>query len=104
MTNGIEVTVDVAGSVRVRLAGDLDLSSAPDVEAVVGPAIDERPDSVVIDLGQLAFVDSRGVRELISLKQRADAKGVEWRMINPTPPIVRLLDVLGLNEELNVER
>jgi anti-anti-sigma factor len=86
--------------VRLAVAGDLDLATAPvlaghldDVGRAGGPA-------VVLDLGCLTFLDSSGVVLLIGAARRAEQEG--WTLsIVATPPQARhVLELCGLLDVL----
>lgn len=65
------VTVDSAGPVTtVAVTGDLDLATSPQLERAFSAAL-ELSDSWVIDLREVGFIDSCGMRAL--LRARRDA-------------------------------
>jgi anti-anti-sigma factor len=60
------ITVERHGELRtVSVAGELDLSTAPEFEAAIGEQLDAGP--VTLDLSRLSFMDSSGVRALHTL-------------------------------------
>src|SRR3546814_9110580 len=60
----LEASVRVAdGTTHLVLAGDLDIASAPDVEACLD-AIRPLRAPLVVDVSRLLFVDSSGLRAL----------------------------------------
>ena len=62
------------------VAGELDASAAEDFEAAIAPALDGKGE-VVLDLTDLTFIDSMGVRTLARLSQRigaASCSGIRW--------------------------
>jgi anti-sigma B factor antagonist len=92
-----------AGRVVVTLTGELDLATAPQAEAAVLPAVSAGRD-VVLDLRDLEFMDSTGVRVLIAA-QRAAAEGggtFALRRTDPASVVTRILEVSGLIGVLTV--
>jgi anti-anti-sigma factor len=81
----------VAGTVRPR--GELDAATASQLLAAFSEH-DGRP--MTLDLGLLTFMDSSGVQALITIKN--DHKGV--RIINPQPMVRRVINIVGLADEL----
>jgi len=80
----------------VRLIGELDAATADDVDAV---AIAGTAGGVVrLELTGLSFVDSAGLRSLLALRQRATEAGLRLIAPDPSPIVVRLLEVTGLTE------
>jgi anti-sigma B factor antagonist len=96
-------TEDRPSGLVITLTGDLDLSNAPDLEAVldrvlpVPPGI--RPGRLVFDLGGLRFMDSSGIALLLRSASRVTAVSVE----RPSDIVRRLLEATGLVEVLHVE-
>jgi anti-anti-sigma factor len=91
---GIEIVID--GDV-VRVTGTIDMATAVGVtEAAEQVRVDGRP--VEIDLRDVAFIDSIGLRELIRLERNG---GV--RLLNPPERVMHLLDVTGTIELFAVQ-
>jgi anti-sigma B factor antagonist len=57
----------------------------------------------VVDLSGVGFVDSSGLRVLIEAHQRAQADSRRLVLSGSTRPVLRLLQITGLMEYLNVE-
>jgi anti-anti-sigma factor len=67
----LQVTiVPTAAHATVRLAGELDLTNADEVWAVLERVLADRPGDLTLDLARLAFVDSRGLSVLMRAAQR----------------------------------
>jgi anti-sigma B factor antagonist len=98
--------VDPAVSVRVRrvaLSGEIDVATAPKVLADV-IAVDPSPgDVVTLDLGDVEFIDSRGVVMLLKAQTYIDGMGCQLTLANPSDPVKRVLEVLGLTEQFPFE-
>ena len=56
-----EVLTDVHGSIVVRLMGELDLSTVPELEAAVGWVLAGRRGRLVVDARDLEFADSTAI-------------------------------------------
>ena len=87
---------------RLTLRGELDLATAPELEARLGE-LQAEGRSVLMDLSQLGFMDSTGVSVLISAKRDADANGWLISVRHPNGQVRRLLELVGLLERLEVE-
>ena len=57
--------------VRLALAGEFDLSNAAQVEDALKEIERERPTLLVLDLRELTFMDSTGLRVMVSADARA---------------------------------
>jgi anti-anti-sigma factor len=78
----------------VRLGGELDLDGAPRlVDAIRALAASGGP--VVVDLSQVAFSDSTGVRTLLDLSLAGDGP---LALLAPSPAVVRVLELTQLRE------
>jgi anti-sigma B factor antagonist len=58
----------------IRLAGELDMSSTRELEEALGSAI-ERGGPVLIDLGQVTFMDSTGISALLKAAHTLRGRG-----------------------------
>ena len=76
----------------IGLAGELDLASLPDVTAGVQDLLARAPQPVLLDLGQLQFLDSSGVTLLVRI---ANHFGLVRTPAAPEP-VRRVIEVLGL--------
>jgi anti-sigma B factor antagonist len=71
----------------VRLAGRLDLVSASELRSTLDYALDDRPSRIVVDLGEVEFVDSTGLGVLVAAQRRALGAGSSI-VLSAAPPIV----------------
>jgi anti-anti-sigma factor len=84
----------------VRLAGELDLASAPLLEsALESPEIDSAR-MLVLDLEELQFLDSTGLRVLLSAHEASRERGQEFAITRGTPQVQRLLSITRVDEHL----
>jgi anti-sigma B factor antagonist len=79
--------------------GELDLSNAAQLEERLAGKID-----TVLDLSELSFIDSSGIRVMISTAQRARAEAWEFTVRNPQPAVLRVINLVGLDQYLGLER
>jgi anti-anti-sigma factor len=77
----------------LSLAGELDLSSAPLLEAQVAEL--EGLGSCVVDLHRLDFIDCAGLRALVNLSQELTARGGRLVVTRPKGLVAKVLDVAG---------
>lgn len=89
--------------VTLALEGELDLSVIQNAEVALDAA--EREDGVrevVLDLTQLSFIDSTGLRFIISADSRSRRGGYVLRLIAGNDRVRRILRLTGLDERLNI--
>jgi anti-sigma B factor antagonist len=83
--------------VHVRPFGELDLATAPDLEASLVELSSDGHPKVVLDLAGLTFVDSSGMRAIVEAYHTAARHRVELE-IRPGPPNVqRAFQLAGLD-------
>jgi anti-sigma B factor antagonist len=86
----------------VRMTGELDVATAPDFERLL---VRQRPPGqrVVLDLSELRFMDSTGLRVLLQAR-RAAADG-QWRLeLRSIPPnIRRLFELSGVSDAISTQ-
>jgi anti-anti-sigma factor len=85
----IESVEGVSRSLRV--SGELDVLNA-ELLASRLRALSSDPGDIVLDVAELAFVDSRGLQVLIETAQQLEGKGV-LILRNPRSVVANLLDV-----------
>ncbi|MBI5105339.1 MAG: STAS domain-containing protein [Solirubrobacterales bacterium] len=88
-----------AGTLHLLLHGELDLVSAPEVERRIVELAADR-DALVVDLRALCFLDSSGLRALISASREAARQGCTVELTRGRPEVMRIFDLAGLTERL----
>lgn len=98
-----EVDPDRA-SVIVRPVGELDLATAPIVDAQLSELVAAGFGSVVLDLRKLRFLDSSGLRLLLSWDAKARASGVAMRVLPGPPAVQRVFELAGVTDRVSFSR
>jgi anti-sigma B factor antagonist len=95
-----EFSVTVEGeSLLVKVVGELDLATAPELDACLRPV---RGD-VAIDCSGLDFIDSSGIRSLVEAHRAAEARGDRLTIRNLPENARRALEAVGLISILRIE-
>ena len=98
-----DVTSERRGdTVLVRLSGELDISSAPKVEDALARVEPDRPELLVLDLRNLAFMDSTGLRLLIAADTRARQQSRRLAIVKGPEPVQRVFRITRLEERLEI--
>jgi len=101
MTNLFTVQDTRAGdTVAVSCAGELDIATVPDVEKTINRVLGEDPPKTLeLDWSGLTFMDSTGIRLLLSIVKRCAVLGVDllWTLSEPAQ---RALDAVGIHDDL----
>lgn len=83
-------------STRIAVSGEIDLANAAAVEDELRAAISHQPTKVSIDLTDLTYMDSSGIRILFALASRLQALRIVLELIVPLEsPTRRLIELSG---------
>ncbi len=85
----------------VHLAGELDLSTAAELERTLRQAQARAP-VVVLDLRELTFIDSSGLHVIVNANARAIRADGRLIVVRGARQLDRLLTVIGLCELLEI--
>lgn len=91
---------DGGGPARLRLAGELDMSSAPELNEAIDRLAEAGQRWLLVDLTDLTFCDSTGIAVFVRGDNRAAAQGGWLRVTGATGRVERVLKVTGLAEVL----
>jgi anti-anti-sigma factor len=80
----------------VRLRGELDMVSVPEVKRAVGESLARGCDNVVMDLRELTYADSSSLSLLVWLDRELEARGGRLVLAAADPNISRVLALSGL--------
>jgi anti-sigma B factor antagonist len=89
------------GACVVRLAGELDLYNANDVRQALFDACADHPERLVVDLGDVEFVDSTALGVLIEARTRLRNKRA-FLLAAPRLETRRALEISGLDRHFAV--
>ncbi len=92
----VEMESDPDDVLAVALDGELDMAEVDWVEATLSAAAPHHR-RMDVDLHGLSFIDSTGLRTLVTLQQRAEMIGLEFRFTNPSTEARRTLHAAGLD-------
>ncbi len=98
----IEVTDHDDSPVLVRVSGDLDLASVPQLRSCLADQIGGGRAHLVIDLSGVTFCDSTALGVFIGAHRRAVAARGDIEFRDPPPELRRLFTVSGLDSVLCV--
>ena len=97
----MEIKLENAGGAAVvHLNGRLDLLSAGDVKQRLSQVVADGSKKVVVDLGDVSFVDSSGLGSLIGGLKAARLAGGDLRIARPAEQARTILDLTTLNRVL----
>lgn len=94
------------GVITISIQGELDLSTAPDLEGPLEAALEGGEGSVLIDLSQCEFIDSTGIALIVRAWQRlnGDGDGRALVLCSHNDQVRRVLEITGLELSIPVHR
>ena len=99
----LEVTTEQhPGQTRVVLSGELDIASAGELEDQLAAIEGDSPGTLVLDLRQVDFVDSTGLRALIAADERARSQGRRLVVVRGPDAVAHLLAVTQLDQRFEI--
>jgi anti-sigma B factor antagonist len=88
--------------VVLRVDGELDLASVPLLENEAESASLDNPAELVLDLRGLEFIDSTGLRMILSLDKRAADRGQTFALVRGPEQVQRLMNMTRVDEHLKI--
>lgn len=91
-------TKRVGRALVVRCSGELDLASAPEFRRAVDAELSEWEGlrQVILNLGQVTFVDSSGLGAILGRYKRAQQRQGSMVLVDVPPALRRLLEFSGI--------
>ena len=83
----------------VVVKGEIDLASAPTVDKALGKFSGKE---VFLDLRKTDFMDSAGLKVLITQRSRIEESGGALRLVVGEGPVMRLLELAGVREAFSI--
>jgi anti-anti-sigma factor len=83
----------------VRVLGALDLATSDAVESALRSALDDGA-AVRLDLSQVTFLDSSGMRGVLRAYRIAQERGAVFEVVPGPPAVQRVLHITGVDARL----
>jgi anti-sigma B factor antagonist len=87
----------------LKISGELDSITAPDVRATFDEVVESKPAKVVLDLSSLRVIDSSGVGAIVSLFKRLRGEGCDFNVKGVQGQPLSIFKVLRLNKVFGLE-
>ncbi len=85
---------------HIAPSGELDIATSPEFEQAIAEATAEPGAKVVLDLRELTFMDSTGLRALAQTNARAEQDDFDLAIVRGSRQIERVLEISGLSDLL----
>lgn len=84
------------------MRGDLDLATVGPLGSALEAAIAAGERTRLV-LAECTFLDSSALKVIADASRRADAAGVAFAVVTPSPEAARVLEISGLDEIVTIE-
>ena len=88
--------------VRLALTGKLDTTTAPEFEKQLQEIFSQPVGFLLLDLGNLSYISSAGVRSILFAHQEMAKRKGEVLLTNLQPQIHQVMDIVGVLPSLTV--
>ena len=93
------VRTEVHGDASVVVpTGELDLATAPALEEALARSFDSGSARVVLDLRELEFIDSSGLRTLLTARRQSEDAGTQFSLVAGHRGLERTLEIAGVHK------
>jgi anti-anti-sigma factor len=101
LTPELRVAVTEQGTTTtLAFEGEWGLAESEDSLAAVEAALERRPECLVLDLGQVGFIDSAGIHVVVTAAKRCGERNVHCVIIPGPPPVHRVFEICQLTNLL----
>ena len=90
------------GVTTIELSGEFDVSAATEFDSTVHHLHEHPPEEVTIDLRNLTFIDSTGLRALIEAQMQLEAVGSAFCVIHRRGHVADILGLTGADRVLRL--
>ncbi len=87
-------------AVHIAPVGELDVATGVELEAQLHALRGSGFAHIVLDLGNLTFIDSTGVRIILAEDEFARSNGHDFSLIGGPPAVERVLHICGVGKHL----
>jgi anti-sigma B factor antagonist len=87
---------------RLRLIGEMDAGTIDVFRAAITELRDAGREQVILDLGELDFIDSTGLGALVAALKRFRDVGGDVTLVDVRPRVTKLLELTGLDKAFTI--
>ena len=97
----LQTSEEAYGS-RAALKGEIDLSTVEDVESGLRSAIDGGSGAIVLDLREVSFLDSSGLRLMLRLHKDLGEAGRRLVLVQGPRRVARVFELTGAEDQFEI--
>jgi anti-sigma B factor antagonist len=81
----------------LKVSGRVDSSNSNELDEVLQTRLDEGRSNLVLDLSEVNYISSSGLRTLVTALRASKKKGGDVRLANPSERVQEVLGLAGLD-------
>jgi len=93
-------STDEPGAWSVQARGTLDLETAPQLKERLDELIDDGAALIVLQLGEVEFLDSSGIRTIVAAARRLRETGGQLLITEASGAVQQVLEIAGVLSDL----
>ncbi|WP_144744231.1 STAS domain-containing protein [Enorma burkinafasonensis] len=86
----------------IAVEGEIDISNASKLRDAIDLALEQPTDTVQLDFEKVAYIDSAGIGVLVGAVHHAEEHGKRFSVVNAQPGVMRVIQLLGVDSEIDV--
>ncbi|MFI6095469.1 STAS domain-containing protein [Lentzea sp. NPDC051213] len=86
----------------VAITGEIDMVSSAPVSSRLAELLDRNPPALVVDLREVRFFGSDGIRALVETKAQADELGIKFGVVSDSRVVLRPLEMTAVDQLLHL--
>jgi len=99
----MQVNLEEMGNISVvRVQGDIDINSSPDVKKSFDDLIQNKKEKVVVNLKEVDYVDSSGLATLVEVLKKLRSYGGSLKLTNLSEKVLGLFEITKLNKLFDI--
>jgi anti-sigma B factor antagonist len=92
------VITDEAGVTKAELAGRLDTANVNELEAQFTTGIMPKAQNTIVDLSNVSFIASLGIRMLLTTARGLANRGAKFVMFGANPAVMEIFETTALSD------
>lgn len=100
----MSLSISADGTNKLLVTGEVDVSNADELRTAVDSALEGADGSLTVDLAEVPYIDSTGIGVLVGAAHRASEAGKKLVVARPQKNVDRVLGLLGVADDLNIEQ
>ncbi|MBI3948654.1 MAG: STAS domain-containing protein [Armatimonadetes bacterium] len=98
----INVTRESGGIPVIKLEGEVDIYTCPQLKDTILRLIDEGNYHIIIDMERVPYIDSAGLGVLVGARRRVGEHDGSISIVNPNPSVFKVLEITRLTKIFDV--